>query len=91
MTVRRAGLPVTYKGLRSGTISLAGNVVIAVSAVAPAYSLAATLAAIVAVAGTKAPALLIVGRVASQDVEEISARFWDTNREDRALPRASVS
>ena len=63
MTVRRAGLPVTYKGLRSGTISLAGNVVIAVSAVAPAYSLAATLAAIVAVAGTKAPALLIVGFV----------------------------
>ena len=38
-----------------------------------------------------APALLIVGRVASQDVAEISARFWDTNRESPALPRASVS
>jgi uroporphyrin-III C-methyltransferase len=38
-----------------------------------------------------APALLIVGRVASQDVAEISAQFWGANREDRALPRASVS
>ncbi len=61
MTVRTAGLPVTYKGLRSGTVSLAGNVVIAVSAVAPGYSLAATLAAAVAVAGAKTPAVLIIG------------------------------
>jgi uroporphyrin-III C-methyltransferase len=38
-----------------------------------------------------APALLIVGRVASHDVAELSAQFWGTNREDRALPRASVS
>jgi len=37
-----------------------------------------------------APALLIVGRVASHDVEELSARFWDTNRNGRALPRTSV-
>jgi uroporphyrin-III C-methyltransferase len=38
-----------------------------------------------------APALLIVGRVASHDVAGLSAQFWGTNREDRALPRASVS
>jgi uroporphyrin-III C-methyltransferase len=38
-----------------------------------------------------APALLIVGRVASHDVAELSAQFWGTNREDQALPRASVS
>jgi uroporphyrin-III C-methyltransferase len=38
-----------------------------------------------------APALLIVGRVASQDVAEISAQFWSANREDRTVPRASVS
>jgi uroporphyrin-III C-methyltransferase len=37
-----------------------------------------------------APALLIVGRVASRDVSELSARFWDTNRTDRDLPRTSV-
>jgi uroporphyrin-III C-methyltransferase len=37
-----------------------------------------------------APALLIVGRVASQDVAEISARFWSTNREDPESQRPSV-
>jgi uroporphyrin-III C-methyltransferase len=37
-----------------------------------------------------APALLIVGRVASRDVSELSARFWDANRNDRDLPRTSV-
>jgi hypothetical protein len=44
-------------GLRSGTIGLTGSVVIAVSSVAPAYSLAAVLAGIVAVVGAKTPAL----------------------------------
>jgi uroporphyrin-III C-methyltransferase len=38
-----------------------------------------------------APALLIVGRVASHDVAELSAQFWGMSREERALPRASVS
>ncbi len=38
-----------------------------------------------------APALLIVGRVASHDVEELSAKFWEANRNDRDLPRTSVS
>ena len=63
MTVRTGGLDVSSKGLRSGTISLAGNVIMAVSGVAPAYSLAATLAAVVAVAGAKTPALLVIGFV----------------------------
>jgi uroporphyrin-III C-methyltransferase len=38
-----------------------------------------------------APALLIVGRVASHDVEELSAKFWKANRNDRDIPRTSVS
>jgi uroporphyrin-III C-methyltransferase len=38
-----------------------------------------------------APALLIVGRVASHDVAELSAKFWDTNRNERDVPRTSVS
>jgi len=63
VTVQAEDLPVTNKGLRSGTIGLAGNVVIAVSGVAPAYSLAATLAGVVAVAGAKTPAMFIVGFV----------------------------
>jgi uroporphyrin-III C-methyltransferase len=37
-----------------------------------------------------APALLIVGRVASHDVEELSAKFWGANRKERELPRTSV-
>jgi len=49
------------KGLRSGTIGLTGSVVIAVSSVAPAYSLAAVLAGIVAVVGAKTPALFVIG------------------------------
>jgi siroheme synthase len=38
-----------------------------------------------------APALLIVGRVASHDVENISAQFWGANRKDRDLRQTSVS
>jgi uroporphyrin-III C-methyltransferase len=38
-----------------------------------------------------APALLIVGRVASHEVEDLSAQFWGTNRKDPASPHASIS
>ena len=38
-----------------------------------------------------APALLIVGRVASRDVAEISTQFWGTNRKDPDLQQTSVS
>src|SRR6202521_5674 len=38
-----------------------------------------------------APALLIVGRVASRDVAEISAQFWGTNRKGPAWHQTSVS
>jgi uroporphyrin-III C-methyltransferase len=37
-----------------------------------------------------APALLIVGRVACHDVEELSAKFWGSRRNERELPRTSV-
>lgn len=37
-----------------------------------------------------APALLIVGRVASHDVEELSSKFWDAHQKKRELPRAPV-
>ena len=49
------------KGLRAGTVSLAGSVVIAVSSVAPAYSLAAVIGGMVAVVGAKTPALFVIG------------------------------
>ena len=38
-----------------------------------------------------APALLIVGRVASHDVEELGAKFWGSNRKERELPHTSVT
>ena len=38
-----------------------------------------------------APALLIVGRVASRDVTEISASFWDRDRRDLTGERRSIS
>ncbi len=37
-----------------------------------------------------APALLIVGRVASQDVAEIGASYWSRDREERTMQRPSV-
>ncbi len=51
----------TGKVLRSGAIGLTGSVVIEVSSVAPAYSLAAVLAGLVAVVGAKTPALFVIG------------------------------
>ncbi|HXN53618.1 MAG TPA: uroporphyrinogen-III C-methyltransferase [Candidatus Acidoferrum sp.] len=38
-----------------------------------------------------APALMIVGRVASQKVQEISKAFWHSTPNDRHAPRAAVS
>jgi len=37
-----------------------------------------------------APALLIVGRVVSHDIAELSAKFWDTKGKKLDLPRTSV-
>jgi amino acid transporter len=50
------------KGLKTGAIGYASNVVIAVASTAPAYSIAATLGFITAIAGlgTHAPAIMIV-------------------------------
>jgi len=37
-----------------------------------------------------APALLIVGRVASRDVEELSESFWGSDQQDRVSQQASA-
>jgi amino acid transporter len=59
--LERGSAPGT-KGLKSNALGYASNLVIAIASTAPAYSLAATLGFIVAVAGigTHAPAVLIV-------------------------------
>ncbi|MGA9376544.1 MAG: amino acid transporter, partial [Mycobacterium sp.] len=47
-------LATTDKGLQAGALGLVGNVVIGLAAVAPAYSLAATLGYVVLNVGDKA-------------------------------------
>ena len=51
---------VTDKGLQAGALGLVGNVVIGLAAVAPAYSLAATLGFVVLAVGDKAPAMFVL-------------------------------
>jgi amino acid transporter len=51
------------KGLRVGALGLASTVVIGVSSTAPAYSMAATLGLVVAIAGVHAPGVLILSFV----------------------------
>ena len=48
------------KGPQAGAIGLVGNVVIGLAAVAPAYSLAATLGYVVLAVGEKAPSIAAV-------------------------------
>lgn len=56
------GIP-AGKGLNTGALGLVGNIVIGLSAVAPAYSLAATLGYVVLAVGDKAPAMFLVAFV----------------------------
>ena len=51
------------KGLNTGALGLVGNIVIGLSAVAPAYSLAATLGYVVLAVGDKAPSMFLVAFV----------------------------
>ena len=48
------------KGLQAGALGLVGNVVIGLAAVAPAYSLAATLGYVVLEVEDKAPAMFVL-------------------------------
>ncbi|WP_422749202.1 APC family permease [Mycobacterium sp. WMMD1722] len=50
----------TGKGLQAGALGLVGNVVIGLAAVAPAYSLAATLGFVVLAVGEKAPSMFVL-------------------------------
>jgi amino acid transporter len=51
------------KGLKTGTLGLISSTVIATASVAPAYSLAATLAFIVAAVGLQSPAIAVLAFV----------------------------
>ncbi len=80
----------TDKGLQAGALGLVGNVVIGLSAVAPAYSLAATLGYVVLNVGEKAPAMFVLAFIPmllvafaykelSQDTPDCGTTFtWGT-------------
>jgi amino acid transporter len=87
----RSAAPVANdKGLQAGAIGLVGNVVIGLAAVAPAYSLAATLGYVVLAVGEKAPAMFILAFIPmllvafgykelSQDTPDCGTTFtWGT-------------
>jgi amino acid transporter len=81
---------VTDKGLQAGALGLVGNVVIGLAAVAPAYSLAATLGYVVLAVGEKAPAMFVLAFIPmllvafaykelSQDTPDCGTTFtWGT-------------
>ena len=81
---------VTDKGLQAGALGLVGNVVIGLAAVAPAYSLAATLGYVVLAVGEKAPSMFVLAFIPmllvafaykelSQDTPDCGTTFtWGT-------------
>lgn len=78
------------KGLQAGALGLVGNVVIGLAAVAPAYSLAATLGYVVLQVGEKAPSMFVLAFIPmllvafaykelSQDTPDCGTTFtWGT-------------
>ena len=80
------------KGLKSNAIGYAQNLVISTASVAPAYSLAATLGFIVAVAGvgTHAPAVLLVSFIPMLFVS-IGYRFFNLADPDAGTTFAWVT
>ena len=66
MAIKEPDAPaVGDKGLQAGALGLVGNIVIGLAAVAPAYSLAATLGYVVLAVGDKAPSMFVLSRWAS--------------------------
>ena len=80
----------TGKGLQAGALGLVGNIVIGLAAVAPAYSLAATLGYVVLAVGDKAPSMFVLAFIPmllvafaykelSQDTPDCGTTFtWGT-------------
>ena len=81
-----------HKGLKSGALGYASNLVIAVASTAPAYSLAATLGFIVAVGGVgvHAPAVLLVSFIPILFVS-IGYRFFNLADPDAGTSFAWVT
>jgi amino acid transporter len=95
MAIRRAikeppAVAVGDKGLQAGALGLVGNIVIGLAAVAPAYSLAATLGSVVLAVQEKAPSMFVLAFIPmllvafaykelSQDTPDCGTTFtWST-------------
>ena len=91
MAIAEQSVPATTgKGLQAGALGLVGNIVIGLSAVAPAYSLAATLGYVILEVGDKSPAMFLLAFVPmllvafaykelSQDTPDCGTTFtWGT-------------
>ncbi|WP_032393307.1 APC family permease [Rhodococcoides fascians] len=63
MSIAEPPSTIPGKGLNTGALGLVGNIVIGLSAVAPAYSLAATLGYVVLAVGDKAPSMFLIAFV----------------------------
>jgi len=91
MAIKEPDAPlVGEKGLQAGALGLVGNIVIGLAAVAPAYSLAATLGYVVLAVGEKAPSMFVLAflpmllvafayKELSQDTPDCGTTFtWGT-------------
>ena len=91
MAIKEPDAPaVGDKGLQAGALGLVGNIVIGLAAVAPAYSLAATLGYVVLAVGEKAPSMFVLAFIPmllvafaykelSQDTPDCGTTFtWGT-------------
>ena len=91
MAIKEPPAPVVGdKGLQAGALGLAGNIVIGLAAVAPAYSLAATLGYVVLAVGEKSPSMFVLAFIPmllvafaykelSQDTPDCGTTFtWGT-------------
>lgn len=91
MAIKEPDAPaVGDKGLQAGALGLVGNIVIGLAAVAPAYSLAATLGYVVLAVGDKAPSMFVLAFIPmllvafaykelSQDTPDCGTTFtWGT-------------
>ncbi|WP_099037041.1 APC family permease [Mycobacterium neglectum] len=91
MAIKEPDAPVVGdKGLQAGALGLVGNIVIGLAAVAPAYSLAATLGYVVLAVGEKAPSMFLLAFIPmllvafaykelSQDTPDCGTTFtWGT-------------
>ncbi len=76
---RKAGRATSEKGLQSGALGLFASIVIGVSSVAPAYSLAATVGLIAAIVGLHSPFIFIVGFI---PMILVASGFFYMNRAD---------